>query len=175
MNTAAASTLPVASTIAAQIGNLAFRMMGASNLAGSAHSLTFAIKGSKNANRIQVTLDASDTYTVAFFKVRGHSIRLVASVEGVYRPLPQPLKVNPMNYENEADEREESQSSKLSSLEVRLITLALVKHAGKLEEIAESTQHRERAKELRGEATASRKLAERLTCLASGSSLEVCP
>lgn len=77
-------SLVVAETIRAQIGNMAFRMMGASNLAGSEHSLTFKIKGSRTVNRVQVTLDPSDTYTIGFFKTRGHSIRLVASVEDVY-------------------------------------------------------------------------------------------
>lgn len=84
MNTATKTDLTVANTIREQIGNIAFSMMGASQLAGSAHSLTFKIKGSKVANYIQVTLDPNDTYTVDFFKTRGHSIRLVDSVEMVY-------------------------------------------------------------------------------------------
>ena len=76
--------LRVANTIRDQIGNRAFAMMGAWSLSGSKHSLTFKIKGSRITNCVQVTLDPSDTYTIGFFKTSGHSIRLVATVEGVH-------------------------------------------------------------------------------------------
>lgn len=65
------TTHEVANEIANQIGNRAFAMMGAKNLVGGADSLLFAIKGSRKWNKIRVTLDPSDTYTVEFFKLGG--------------------------------------------------------------------------------------------------------
>ncbi len=76
--------LAVANTIADQIGNRAFMMMGAKDKLGSADSLQFKIQGSKFANAVRVTLEADDTYTVAFFKVRKFDFNEVASVGMVY-------------------------------------------------------------------------------------------
>lgn len=70
----------VAKTIAAQIGNMAFRMLGAKDLLSTENSLQFAIRGSRTANMIRVQLDPSDTYTVEFYK----GVRKVKSVSGVY-------------------------------------------------------------------------------------------
>ncbi len=79
-----ASVLTVANTIAAQIGSRAFYMMGTRQKLGAADSLIFDIRGSARGNKIVVTLDASDTYTIQLFKTRGLSSRLVVENSGVY-------------------------------------------------------------------------------------------
>jgi hypothetical protein len=78
------SVLTVANTIAAQIGARAFFMMGTRNKLGTADSLIFDLRGSARGNKIVVTLDASDTYTVQLFKTRGLSSRMVVENSGVY-------------------------------------------------------------------------------------------
>lgn len=80
----AENTLQVANTIKDQIGSRALFMMGAQNLTGSHNALSFKIRGSKLATHIRVTLDASDTYTVEFLKIRGTNIQKPATVCGVY-------------------------------------------------------------------------------------------
>lgn len=81
--TARKTDMTVPNTIRQQIGNRAFFMMGAKNLCGDATSLQFKICGSK-VTHIRVTLDPSDTYTVAFIRVRGRKVTELASEEGVY-------------------------------------------------------------------------------------------
>lgn len=81
------SVLAVANTIAAQIGARAFFMMGTRQKSGDANSLRFDIRGSPRGNRICVTLDASDTYTVQLLKVRGLHAGVVAENEGVYSDM----------------------------------------------------------------------------------------
>ena len=61
--------LTVARTIQIQIGADAFRMMGTNHQVGDEKSLMFNIKGCRAFNKIRVTLDPSDTYTVEFIKV----------------------------------------------------------------------------------------------------------
>ena len=78
------SVLTVANTIAAQIGSRAFYMMGTRRKLGTADSLIFDIRGSVRGNKIVVTLDADDTYTVELFKVRGLAARSVTINSGVY-------------------------------------------------------------------------------------------
>lgn len=62
--------LTVPNTIKEQIGSKALYMLGAKNLVGDKNSLSFRIRGSNKANYIKITLDANDTYTVEFGKVR---------------------------------------------------------------------------------------------------------
>ena len=78
------SFLTVANTIAAQIGARAFYMMGTRQKFGDSDSLRFDIRGSVRGNKVVVTLDASDTYTVQLFKVRGLASRMVVENSGVY-------------------------------------------------------------------------------------------
>lgn len=78
------SNLQVANTILEQLGNKAIVMLGASQFVGSNDSLQFAIKGSKQASKIVITLASDDTYTIAFWKGRGINIKRVVEVEGVY-------------------------------------------------------------------------------------------
>jgi hypothetical protein len=84
MNTA--NAMQVAETIKAQLGGRALYMLGASQLVGDANSLMFAIKGCRTVNKIRVQLDASDTYTIQFWKIgRGAlSCKLVHEVSDVY-------------------------------------------------------------------------------------------
>lgn len=74
----------IGQTIADQIGGRAFMMLGAKDLMTFESGLQFSIRGSKQASKIRITLDPSDTYTVAFYAGRGLSIREVASVSMVY-------------------------------------------------------------------------------------------
>jgi len=76
--------MEIAKEIVRQIGNMALSMLGAKNLLAGERSLQFDVRGSKKANRISVTLAWDDTYTVAFFKGRGLSLKKVAESEGVY-------------------------------------------------------------------------------------------
>lgn len=82
--TNAAKNLEVADTIRAQIGGRAFLMLGAKDLLAIENGLQFKIRGSRNANVVQIVLDASDTYTVTFQKGRGLNWRTVAEVSDVY-------------------------------------------------------------------------------------------
>lgn len=84
MNTA--NAMQVAETIKTQLGGRALYMLGADQLVGDANSLMFSIKGCRTINKVRVQLDASDTYTVQFWKIgRGAlSCKLVAEVADVY-------------------------------------------------------------------------------------------
>ena len=67
-------------TIASQIGNRAFAMMGASNLMTSGSGLSFKVgRNPKGVTHVKVTLDPSDTYTVEFLRcsLRAKNIRKV--------------------------------------------------------------------------------------------------
>lgn len=67
------SDLRVAKTILAQLGGAGrlSAMIGAQNFAGDATSLKFrfAAQATNGANLIRIQLDASDTYTVEFYKI----------------------------------------------------------------------------------------------------------
>jgi hypothetical protein len=81
------NNMVVAETILAQLGGNGFlAMTGAKNLLGDANSLHMKLgRGCLNGiTHLRVTLDASDTYTVAFLKVRGVKVATVAEVSGVY-------------------------------------------------------------------------------------------
>lgn len=85
-----------AATIAHQIGNRAFVMMGARDLVDCGSALQFAVgKNEKKVTKVRVELDPSDTYTVRFytgsakvrFNARGELVgghREIETVEGVY-------------------------------------------------------------------------------------------
>lgn len=67
-------------------GNKFCAMTGAKNFVYGDSMLMFAIgKGAKGGiNKVRVTLDPSDTYTVEFFKLRGVDCKQIASVDMVY-------------------------------------------------------------------------------------------
>ena len=80
-------TLPVAKTIAAQLGRSTLALLGAESLVGDARSLMFSINGSpKKVNKIRVTLASDDTYTVEFMRYsRGtFECAVLAEVSMVY-------------------------------------------------------------------------------------------
>jgi hypothetical protein len=54
-------------------------------------NLAFKFMGSRNANHIKIVLDAMDTYTVTFFKIRGASFKEVSTHEGIYNDMLQEL------------------------------------------------------------------------------------
>mgnify|MGYP001557959701 FL=1 len=81
--------LAVAETILAQLGGRRFlAMTGAKNLIGSDRDRSLSMKLGRGAlhgiTHLRVTLDASDTYTVTFSKVRGTNVTTVAEIAGVY-------------------------------------------------------------------------------------------
>jgi hypothetical protein len=83
----APSDMTVAKEIARQIGGLAFRMMGTTTKVGDATSLLFDVRGSRTANKVRVTLEASDTYTVTSYKVGrapACDFKVVAEASDVY-------------------------------------------------------------------------------------------
>jgi hypothetical protein len=78
------SNLQTATTILSQLGGRRFiAMTGAKNFVGDASTLMFSVPAGK-VNKVRVTLDASDTYTVEFYKVRGVDVAKRASHSGVY-------------------------------------------------------------------------------------------
>jgi MoaA/NifB/PqqE/SkfB family radical SAM enzyme len=80
--------MTVANTILEQLGGRRFRAMtGAKDFMGGERSLSFKLPArfaKDGINAVQVTLDASDTYSVGFFRVRGTAIKLVAKMDDVY-------------------------------------------------------------------------------------------
>ncbi len=69
-----------------QIGAEACMLLGASSFISfdEGQGLQFRIKGSAKANTIRILLDASDTYTVTFWKCRASKAVEVASFSFVY-------------------------------------------------------------------------------------------
>ena len=83
------SNMQVANEILAQLGGRRFTMMtGAKNLLGGDNFLQFDLpRGSTNkATKCRVTLDASDTYTVTFYKWNARTLELTTLSEdaGIY-------------------------------------------------------------------------------------------
>lgn len=84
------SNLQVASTILQQLGGRRFSVMtGAKNFTGDANSLSFRLPGGggfckDGINYVKVTLDASDTYSVVFSRIRGRKVTVVESFTDIY-------------------------------------------------------------------------------------------
>lgn len=79
-------TLSVAQTILSQLGGNKFlAMTGAKNLVGGSDSLQFSIgRGAVNkANKVRITLTASDEYTVSFYNYRKLEMREIETIERV--------------------------------------------------------------------------------------------
>lgn len=79
--------MTVANTILAQLGgNKMSVMIGVKNLVGSDKSLKvmFKARAKDGINEFIVTLDPSDTYTVAFAKNRGMNYKVVDTMSDVY-------------------------------------------------------------------------------------------
>jgi hypothetical protein len=86
-----ATDMNVANTIADQIGQRAFRMLGAKDLMGDANSLTFKIgRNAQGVTHVRVQLDPDDTYTMQFLKVRTskkppyYERKVLSEASGIY-------------------------------------------------------------------------------------------
>jgi len=66
-------------------GNRLKAMIGAKGFVATHSGLTFSwpARGNK-PNKIRITLDPSDTYSVEFFHIRGTAVTTVKELEGVY-------------------------------------------------------------------------------------------
>lgn len=74
-----------ATTIYRQVGKMAMLMIGAKQFAASDDSLVFKVgRNAKSVNRLKITLDASDTYTVTAYSIRGIDIKQKGQMTGVY-------------------------------------------------------------------------------------------
>lgn len=82
--TDAAREMKIAQTIAQQIGQRAFLMMGTKHKVGDGKSLSFDIHGCREYSKVRVTLEPSDTYTLEFFKFRSFQITRHHTVDNVY-------------------------------------------------------------------------------------------
>lgn len=79
--------MSAAQTILNQIGGNRFiAMTGAKNFVGSDSALHFSIgRGAKNkANKVRITLESNDVYTIEFFNFRKMECKPVGMVENVY-------------------------------------------------------------------------------------------
>ena len=80
--------LQVAQTIADQIGNSAFMMIGAKNLAGSENSLHFKVgRNSKGVTHVKIELTPADLYKMTFMSIRGMNVKVKAEHDGVYADM----------------------------------------------------------------------------------------
>ena len=76
----------VAKSILAQLGGTGrlIAMTGAKHILWDVDSVCFKFKGSRKANYCKITLDASDTYTVEFGRVKKFDYAVKASFSGIY-------------------------------------------------------------------------------------------
>jgi len=76
----------VAETILAQLGGNRFiAMTGAKDFLGDASALHFRIPRNRTkANRVTITLQADDTYSIEWFSVRGFDKIVKRSFDGIY-------------------------------------------------------------------------------------------
>lgn len=75
----------IGQTIAQQIGNRAFTMIGARGLVALEDGLQFSVgRNAKKVTKLVVKLDADDTYTVTAWNIRGVNCRELASHSFVY-------------------------------------------------------------------------------------------
>jgi hypothetical protein len=78
----------IANEILRQLGGNQFiAMTGARNFICDDNSIVFSISGimtKDRINRIKITLNAMDTYTVEFYNIRNTTIKFIGIVGGVY-------------------------------------------------------------------------------------------
>lgn len=75
----------IAKTIAEQIGNKAFFMIGAKNLLAHDDALSFKIgRNSKSVNYVKITLTPADLYDIEFGWVTKNGYKVRSSEEGIY-------------------------------------------------------------------------------------------
>jgi hypothetical protein len=71
----------VAEIILQQLGRGTLAMLGAHTFVSSDDSLTLRIKGCPKINCIKIVLDASDTYSMTFYKVGGKRLLVTVATE----------------------------------------------------------------------------------------------
>jgi hypothetical protein len=84
-----ATDLTVSKTILEQLGGRRFiAMTGAKNFVGSDNTLTFRLPGKnftkQSINSVQITLDANDTYTLTFARIRGGDVKVISMHRDIY-------------------------------------------------------------------------------------------
>jgi hypothetical protein len=72
-----------ANTLIRQLGT-ALPMLGAKDLVASENGLQFKIQGCQRGNKVRITLDPSDTYTVELWKVRGLDFKQIGDQSFVH-------------------------------------------------------------------------------------------
>jgi len=82
------SNMQIAQTIQSQLGGRRFSVMtGAKNYVGGDNYLSFKVSSRmcrNKATHVKITLDQTDTYTVAFLACRGTSIRQISEHNFIY-------------------------------------------------------------------------------------------
>lgn len=83
---ATANDMKVARTIANQMGGTGrlSAMLGANQFVAIENGLQFRYKMDRQANTCQIILDASDTYTMKFWKCSAKTCKEVASMSGLF-------------------------------------------------------------------------------------------
>lgn len=76
--------LEIARTIQQQLGHQCLCMLGAQYLAGGPDYLSFRFGGSTKANHLKITLQANDTYTMEFTRIRGIDCKKIAEYQNIY-------------------------------------------------------------------------------------------
>lgn len=77
--------MEMAQNIISQLGRMTLAMIGAKNLMSTGKGLQLDIGSNPmRLSRIVITLDPSDTYTMAFIKGRGLKARVAKSLDGIY-------------------------------------------------------------------------------------------
>ena len=77
--------MSIAKTIAEQIGNRAFMMIGGKNLLAHDDGLSFKIgRNSKSVNYVKVTLTSADLYDITFSWVNKNGIKERSREDGIY-------------------------------------------------------------------------------------------
>lgn len=83
--------MQVAQTILEQIGGNRFRAMtGAKDFIGMSNGLMFRLPQrmcTNKANKVRITLEASDTYSVEFFSIRGVNVKAISTHEMIYADM----------------------------------------------------------------------------------------
>ena len=83
-------TMEVSKIILEQLGGSRFiAMTGAKNFVGGNNSLSFQLPGrsgyaKQNINRVRVTLDPNDAYTMIFFRSRALVLKQIEELTGLY-------------------------------------------------------------------------------------------
>lgn len=88
--------MTTANTIIAQLGRstgMLAAMLEAHSFVGGDDMVQFSFKAkaTNKANKVRIVLDASDTYTVEFWYVRGATCVQRSSLEGVYADQLRPI------------------------------------------------------------------------------------